>query len=157
MFAVPVAIALGASGCGPAAAPVVKTPPARATTPEHDHDHGHAEHDHPESLAEGITQLAAAAASVEKHLAAGATDAADDVVHGVGHIIEDIQGVLPKENLSAEAKAAVAKALDEVFDCFDKLDSALHAPAGQAASPADVHAGLKDRIAAAIKALQEAR
>lgn len=150
---------LAFAGCEPAASPTVK-PPAEATAQQaahdHDHDHGHEEHDHPETLAEGIAQLAEAAAAVEKHLASGATDAADEVVHGVGHIIEDIQGLLPKENLTAEAKAAAAKALDEVFECFDKLDTALHAPAGKGEPPAEVHAGVKDRIAAALKALKEA-
>jgi len=158
LLALTVVLGLAASGCSPTA---VKTAPAPATTHEesHDHDHGHdhGEHDHPETLAEGVAQLAAAAAAVEKHLAAGATDAADDVVHGVGHIIEDIQGLLPKENLSAEAKAAAAKALDEVFECFDKLDTALHAPAGKAEPPAEVHAGVKDRINAALKTLGDAR
>jgi hypothetical protein len=44
-----------------------------------------------------------------------------------------------------------------VFECFDKLDTALHAPAGKGEPPAEVHAGLKDRIANAIKALEDAR
>jgi hypothetical protein len=155
-----VVTALAFAGCEPAAPTAVKTAPAPAATHEeshdHDHDHGHEEHDHPETLAEGIAQLAEAAAAVEKHLASGATDAADEVVHGVGHIIEDIQGLLPKENLTAEAKAAATTALDEVFECFDKLDTALHAPAGKGEPPAEVHAGVKDRIEAALKALKEA-
>jgi hypothetical protein len=148
-----VLIACAASGCGPAAPTAVKPAPAKP----HDHGHDHAEHKHPETLAEGIAQLAEAATAVEKHLAAGAMDAADDVVHGVGHIIEDIHGLLPKENLSADAKAAAEKALDEVFECFDKLDTAFHAPAGKGPPPAEVHAGLKDRIKAALEALEKAR
>lgn len=148
---VSVTAALALAGCEPAA------PPAAATAQKaaHNHDHDHADHDHPKTLAEGVAQLAEAAVAVEKHLASGATDAADEVVHGVGHIIEDIQGLLPKENLTAEAKAAAAKALDEVFECFDKLDTALHAPAGKGEPPAEVHAGLKKRIDAAIKALKD--
>lgn len=145
--------ALALTGCEPAAPPAATT--AQKAAHGHDHDHGHADHDHPETLAEGVAQLAEAVAAVEKHLASGATDEADEVVHGVGHIIEDIQGLLPKENLTAEAKAAAAKALDEVFECFDKLDTALHAPAGKAAPPAEVHAGLKNRIDTAIKTLKD--
>jgi hypothetical protein len=146
--------ALALTGCEPAAPPAAKT--AQKAAHGHDHDHDHADHDHPETLAAGVAQLAEAAAAVEKHLASGATDEADEVVHGVGHIIEDIQGLLPKENRTAEAKAAAAKALDEVFECFDKLDTALHAPAGKGEPPAEVHAGLKNRIDAAIKALKDA-
>lgn len=157
LVAMPALVALAVSGCEPAAPTAVKTAPAAKHDEAHDHDHGHAEHDHPETLAEGIAQLSEAAAAVEKHLAARATDAADEVVHGVGHIIEDVQGLLPKENLSAEAKAAAAKALDELFECFDKLDTALHAPEGKGESPAEVHAGVKDRINAALEALREAR
>jgi hypothetical protein len=149
---VSVMAAIALAGCEPAAPPAAKTAPKAA----HGHDHDHADHDHPETLAAGVVQLAEAAAAVEKHLASGATDEADEVVHGVGHIIEDIQGLLPKENLSADAKAAAAKALDEVFECFDKLDTALHAPAGKGEPPAEVHAGLKSRIDAAIKSLKDA-
>ena len=152
-----VLIAFAASGCGPAAPTAVKPAPAKPHDHDHDHGHDHAEHKHPETLAEGIAQLAEAATAVEKHLAAGAMDAADDVVHGVGHIIEDIHGLLPKENLSADAKAAAEKALDEVFECFDKLDTAFHAPAGKGPPPAEVHAGVKDRIKAALEALEKAR
>lgn len=151
---VSVMAALALAGCQPAAPPAAKT--AQKAAHGHDHGHGHEDHDHPETLAAGVAQLAEAAAAVEKHLASGAADAADEVVHGVGHIIEDIQGLLPKENLTAEAKAAAAKALDEVFECFDKLDTALHAPAGKGAPPAEVHAGLKNRIDAAIKSLKDA-
>ena len=151
---VSVIAALALTGCEPAAPPAAKT--AQKAAHGHDHDHDHADHDHPETLAAGVAQLAEAAAAVEKHLASGATDKADEVVHGVGHIIEDIQGLLPKENLSADAKAAAAKALDEVFECFDKLDTALHAPAGKGEPPAEVHAGLKSRIDAAIKSLKDA-
>jgi hypothetical protein len=44
-----------------------------------------------------------------------------------------------------------------VFECFDKLDTAFHAPAGKGPPPAEVHAGLKDRIKAALEALEKAR
>lgn len=157
------ALAVWISGCGPSA----PAPGPAAVTHDHDeghddhddhgHDHGHDDHDHPDTLAEGIAELAAAAAAVKAHLASGATDEADDVVHGVGHIIEDIQGLLPKENLSAEGRAAVSKALDEIFDCFDALDTALHAPAGQGKPPAEVHAGVAERIEAAVASLRAAR
>jgi hypothetical protein len=124
---------------------------------DHDHDHGDDDHDHPETLAEGIAAIEAAADEVSKHLAAGANDKADGVVHGMGHLLEDLHGLLPKEDLSAEAKAAVTKALDELFDCFDKLDTALHAPAGKGESPAEVHETVAARVEAAIKALKEAK
>lgn len=149
------AAALAAAGCSRPAAP-----PSRAADKAaagHDHDHGHEEHDHPESLAAGIAQVKRAAADVKAHLANGANEAADDVVHGMGHLVEDIDGLLSKEKLSDAGKAAVKKSLAELFDCFDKLDTALHAPPGQGDSPAEVHASLSQRIEDAIKALEAAR
>ena len=151
---VPVLAALFVAGCSRPASPPVAPPQVHD---DHGHDHGHADHDHPETLAAGIAQLKQAAADVKAHLAAGKTDAADEVVHGVGHVIEDVQGLLPKEKLSDEGRAAAAKALDEIFACFDELDAALHAPEGKGESPADVHAGVAKRIADALAALEAAR
>ena len=150
------AVAWMVTGCSRPAPPPA-APQAAAEGHDHDHGHGGEEHDHPDTLAEGVAQLKKAAADVKTHLAAGKADAADDVVHGVGHLIEDIQGLLPKEKLSDEGRAAAAKALDEVFACFDELDTALHAPAGKGDSPADVHAGVAKRIEDAIKTLESAR
>ena len=145
---------VGCSSSSPPAKPAAE----KAAAGGHDHDHGHDheehEHDHPESFAAGVAQLQAAVAAVKDHLAVDATDVADDAVHALGHLIEDVQGLLSKEKLGAEAKAAASKALDELFDCFDKLDTAIHAPEGKSQPPAEVHASLAERIEAAIKSLQ---
>jgi len=146
---------LSLSGCS-SSSPPVKPAADKAAAAGHDHDHGHEEHehDHPESFAAGVAQLQATVAAVKDHLAVGATDAADEVVHGLGHLIEDVQGLMSKEKLSDEAKATALKALDELFECFDKLDTAIHAPEGKSQPPAEVHASLAERIDAAIKSLQ---
>jgi molecular chaperone GrpE (heat shock protein) len=153
------AAALVAAGCAPPAAPPSRAADKAATKAAggHDHDHGHEEHEHPESLAAGIAQVKRAAADVKAHLANGANEAADDVVHGMGHLVEDIEGLLSKEKLSDAGKTAVKKALAELFDCFDKLDTALHAPPGKGDAPAEVHASLSQRIEDAIRALEAAR
>lgn len=124
---------------------------------DHDHDNGHDDHEHPETLAAGVAQLKQAVADVRNHLAADKADKADDVVHGVGHLIEDIRGLLPKENLSVAGQAAAAAALDEIFACFDELDTALHAAEGTGDSPADVQSKVAKRIEAAIKVLESPR
>jgi predicted small lipoprotein YifL len=145
------------SGCS-SSSPPAKPAAEKAAAGGHDHDHGHDheahEHDHPESFAAGVAQLQATVAAVKDHLAVGATDAADEAVHGLGHLIEDVQSLLSKEELGDEAKAAASKALDELFECFDKLDTAIHAPEGTSQPPAEVHASLAERIDAAIKSLQ---
>jgi gas vesicle protein len=57
---------------------------------------------------------------------------------------------------AAEAKDAGKRSLDELFECFDKLDTAMHAGADEAKTTvADVHASVKERIEAAVKSLKE--
>lgn len=148
-------------GCGPTAPPANRSgKPAAATKghPDHehghDHDHGHGDHRHPETLAAGLVELEEIATAVKKHLDAGARDKADNAVHMVGHLVDDLRGLLPKEKLSAEAQAAAGKALDDVFDAFDVLDSALHAADGKGKPPAEVHASVADKIAAALMTLK---
>jgi len=118
-----------------------------------DHDHDHHDHDHPKTLAEGVAALGKAAAAVKDHLAADARDKADDAVHELGHLLEDVQGLVGTSDLAADAKKAATAAVDDLFDCFDKLDTALHAEPGTGDSPAEVHASLAERVEAAIKAL----
>lgn len=146
-------ICLTAAGCSSSSPPAATTPAAHGHA-DHGHDHGGHEHDHPESFAAGVAQLQATVAAVKDHLAVGASDAADEAVHALGHLIDDVRALAAHEQLGSEATATATQALDDLFDCFDKLDTAIHAPAGQSPTPADVHASLAERIDGAIKALQ---
>ena len=147
-------LACTAAGCAPATKP--KEQP-KAASGDHDHGHDHGEHAHPETLAEGVAELEATAKDIAAKLAGGAQEAADDAVHAAGHLLEDLQGLLEKQqDLSAEARAAGKKALDELFECFDKLDTAMHAGADEAKETvADVHASVKERIEAAVTSLKD--
>jgi hypothetical protein len=143
-------VAMGCSG-GQAPAPVAA---AKKPQGHHDHGHDHGDHAHPETLAAGVAELEKLLGTVGEKLASGATEAADDAVHMVGHLIEDLEGLLGAEKLGAEAQAAGKKALDELFECFDALDTALHAKEGEGESPAKVHESLADRMKAALEALK---
>lgn len=156
-----VAAAVCLVGCGPTAAP--PRPQAADAHGDHghgghghDHGHDHGAHEPPETFAAGVTALESLVADVAVKLAGGEADAADDAVHGLGHVLDDLQGLLKKSTLAEEARAAAGKAIDDLFECFDELDTALHAAPGKADPPAEVHARLKDRIEAAVKALKEA-
>jgi hypothetical protein len=151
-----VAVGMVCVGCAPAPAPVkpAASQGQKATHDDHHHGHGHEDHAHPETLAAGLAELEGIATAVKTHLDAGARDKADKAVHMVGHLVEDLRGLLPKENLSAEAQAAAGKALDEIFDAFDTLDVALHAAEGKSKPPAEVHASVAEKINAAIKTLK---
>ena len=170
------ALAVGTAalwGCAPATAP---KPPAgsvagRAGHDDHDHDHdhdhakhddgdkdgkdAHSYHDHPETLAEGVAELETLLADVGEKLGSGAKDAADDAVHAAGHLLEDLRRLLEKQELTADLKEAGGKAIDELFECFDKLDVALHAGADAKETPAEVHASLEERFKAALGSLKE--
>jgi hypothetical protein len=155
-----VAAAVCLLGCGPTAAPPRPAADAHgdhghAAAHGHDHGHDHGDHEAPETFAAGVAALESLVTDIAAKLAAGEADAADDAVHGVGHVLDDLQVLLKKSTLAEEARTAAAKAIDDLFECFDELDTAMHAAPGKADPPADVHARLKDRIAAAVKALKE--
>lgn len=168
-----VLLGLVVAGCAPAG----KQPPAAAkpaAKDDHDHDHAdtkkqdgkaaakqdaddHADHKHPETLAEGVAELEKLIGTVKEHLKADAKEKADDAVHLIGHLLEDFETLVPAAKLSSEAEAAAKKAVEDLYACFDKLDTALHAEAGKEDSPADVHAQVAEKIDAAIKQLKSAK
>lgn len=129
-------IVLGCSviGCAPASAPP-RTP--QATVHDHDHhdhhdDHAHHGHGHdegrerPETLAGALAELEKVCADVKAALAKKDLDEADGHVHMVGHLLDDMHSLVGSSGLADEAASAAKKALDQVFDCFDSMDTALH-------------------------------
>lgn len=163
-------IAMMAAGCG--TSPPAARPGSAGARPaaEHDHGHdghahdhahdhaqGHGGHKHPETLAEAVVELESLVGQVGEHLAAGGRDAADTAVHAVGHLLEDVEGLLERSTLAADAKTAAKNAVAELYECFDKLDTALHAKEGEGESPAEVHGSVVDRVMAAVEALKGAK
>ena len=148
-FAIVVAAGLAAGGCNPPSKPA---PVPSAAVHDHAHDDHHT---HPDTLVEGVAALRKCATDIGAKLASGSRDAADDAVHGLGHMLEDLPALAAKAKLSAAAAETANKAIGELEECFGKLDEALHAAEGQGESPAEVHASLKERIEAALKALEE--
>lgn len=141
--ALPVLSMVVAAGCGePSTAPPPGPRPAAVRPADHDHGHDHAaaghEHAHPESLAEAVTELKELVEKVRTALAAGDKDKADGPVHAVGHLLEDMQGLVAKAKLPAEREAAVKQALEQIFGAFDTLDTAIHADGKEAVEFAPV-------------------
>lgn len=160
---------LVAFGCGPAAAPR-PVRPARPAAAADDHDHGHKhdhehgsksakkddhdddhEHAHPETLAEGLVAVEKMWTGIRTALKAGKLDEADDMVHEVGHLLEDLPALLEKAKLPAAVTEAGKKAIDEIFSCFESIDTALHA-GEEEAKKLDLD-GLSSRIEAAFKSV----
>jgi ElaB/YqjD/DUF883 family membrane-anchored ribosome-binding protein len=148
------AILLNAAGCSPTASPPV--PAAGAGS----HDHGHADHDHdhdePESLADGLVTLASLTDDLAEKLADNAGEAADDAVHDIGHVLEELREWAKSEGFEGEVAVAATKALDELEECFGKVDEAFHTADDKADPPATVLASVKGRIEAAFESLKAA-
>jgi hypothetical protein len=155
-----VIVCLSLIGCSPASPSAAPPTPSKHDDHDHDHDHAHADdHAHPKTLAAGVTGLQKLFARLKAALAAEKVDAddADESVHGIAHLLEDLRGIAAKATLGDQAKAAATKALDELEDCFGKVDEAFHAGDDKAEPPAKVLASVAERIEAAIKALEEVK
>ena len=141
-------------------------PPAKVVQADgdhdHDHDHGdHADHEHghedyesPNTFSAGLAELEKICQGVKEELAEGDRDEADAKVHMVGHLIDDLHGLVADGKPSPEVLAGAKKALDDIFDCFDKMDTALHSADEEVAKKLDYdeHA---PAIEAAIQKLKE--
>jgi len=124
-------LAVASLGCGASNATVEKAAdPAHEKHDGHDHDHAHdhkheGHEDHPHTYAEAVEKVKELRNAVRDHLAAKETGKADEAVHEVGHVLED----LPKlaETHTAEDQAEVKQASEELLDLFGKIDEQLHA------------------------------
>jgi hypothetical protein len=149
------AISVGCDSAAPPARPVRPAVPAAQVTTDHA-DHGHAhhghEHDHdePTSFVDGVAKLRSLGDDLAEKLADNAGEAADDAVHDIGHLLEAVREFATKEGLSD----AASKGLDELEECFGKVDEAFHS--GDAnADPKKILASVRERLEAAFKALAE--
>jgi hypothetical protein len=160
-------LTLVAAGCAPAKPPQAK--PAETTAPhdhssDHSHDHakknGHADHDHGDhaahdTLAGALAEMEKICTRVKKELSAKNLDEADGHVHMVGHIVDDMHRLVGSAKLREDVKAAATKALDEIFEAFDKLDTALHSSDKKVKEAID-YLEHEPRIQAAIGELKKA-
>jgi len=93
----------------------------------HDHGHDHADEQFPDTLPEAVEDMETLCVDVEDLLAGGHRDDADEKVHMAGHLIEHLRGMFSDSSLADDAKKSASAALDSLFDCFDTMDTALHA------------------------------
>lgn len=121
-----------------------------AKSQQEDHDH---DHDEPTSFADGIAKLESLGGDLATKLGEGASEAADDAVHDLGHMLEVVREFANKESFAGDAAAAVTAALDELEECFGKVDEAFHS-GDEKADPAKVLESVKERLTAAFKTLK---
>jgi hypothetical protein len=122
------------AGCAEPPPPVAPRPAAAARAHDHDeahdHDHGKAgskadhDHEHPQTLAAGVAEIQSLWGKVRMAMGKGDRDQADEHVHEVGHLLEDLEGLLAA--VPEDAREGGKKAMEEIFACFDSLDTAFH-------------------------------
>ena len=122
---------------------------------DHDHDDADDDHRHPETMAAAIAELEELCSATRAALAAGDTKRADGPVHMVGHLLEDMARLVAKAKpADPDLQAAAGKAIEEIFDCFDRIDTAIHDTDEDAARKVD-YADHAPRIEAATAKLKE--
>lgn len=151
-----VAVGVVAAGCGRAPAPAAKqvVPAVAVHDHDHDHDHGHADHESHDTLADALAELKKVCVNAKSELAAKNLDKADGHVHMVGHLIDDMHKLVGTAQLPAEGQAAAKKALDEIFECFDDLDSALHSSDSAVREAVD-YLKHEPKVDAALRAIEQ--
>jgi len=79
----------------------------------------------------------------------------DEGVHEIGHLLEEVREAAKKlPSAPADDAAAITKALDDLEECFGKVDEAFHS-GDEKVDPKQVLESVKDRIEGAFKAIRE--
>ncbi len=116
-------------GCAPEAVeptPVNK-PPVAADDLEHVHDEAHV---HPDTYAGAITALEGIRDEVKEAFGKGEPAAADESVHEMGHLLEDLGNLAKKASLSEADQMLVNESVEKLLDAFGKIDAKLHGGEG---------------------------
>lgn len=117
-------LAVLTAGCAPSA-PTARVDESHKHD-DHGHDHGDEAYESPNTIAAGIAELEKLCAAVKAELADGDHDDADSKVHMAGHLLDDLRVLVTDAKPAADVEKAAKKSLDDIFDCFDKMDTALH-------------------------------
>jgi hypothetical protein len=134
-------------GCGDTGSTAAST---GNTNSDHDHDHDHEageHHDHPTTLDAGLKELVALRDTVRDAFAKNDTETAHGPLHDVGHLLEDITGLVEKGGFSEEAVATARKDIETLFDSFGAVDKTMHGQEGS------TYSEVSAKIDAAIQSL----
>ncbi len=98
----------------------------------------HAAHAHAETYAEAVAELDAMRSQISQAFAAGDIEGADEPIHEVGHVLEEVVALATKQGLGADAVAEIGAAVDTLFDAFGRVDEKIHG--GEGAEYSEVEA-----------------
>lgn len=129
---------------------------------QHDHDsNGKHVHDgerelgkHPQSYAEAVNKLDRLRTAIRDAFAADDTERADQSVHELGHLLEEIPSLADREAFTAAEQESIKQAVDVLFECFGDIDEKLHGQQGKAYSEV---APRIDEVTAALLAIAKSQ
>ena len=96
---------------------------------DHADGDGHAdgdEHDHPETLDDGLHEVMEMVAKITGAFENEKPDDAHGPLHDIGHLLEDVEGLVDKSDLSDDSKTAAKGAISSLFESFGAIDDKIH-------------------------------
>jgi ABC-type Zn2+ transport system substrate-binding protein/surface adhesin len=132
--AVVVAVALAATGCTQRAGVADKAIHASHGHDEHAHSHDDHDHDHDQSHAPGkpavdfpgaVAEVVRLDDTIRKAFAEQDTAAADEPIHAIGHLLEQLPELANAHGSGVDV-AAVKKSSGLLFEAYSRIDGKLH-------------------------------
>jgi ribosomal protein L17 len=93
-------------------------------------EEAHPAHKHAETYPEAVAELEAMHKTIADAFAKGDISAADEPIHEVGHVLEELVAMAKKESMDEAAVAAISAAVESLFDAFAQVDEKIHGGEG---------------------------
>ena len=113
-------------------------PQSPAAHHDHDQKHDHApdkgpgDHEwHPETFAEAVEEVVRIDQAIRGAFAAKDDDGAHELLHEVGHLLEDVVVLAAKVKMNDEQRKSVRDAVDSLFELYGAVDAAMHGGEGK--------------------------
>jgi hypothetical protein len=123
------ALAVSAPGCDSGSKPQESAPPVSIDAAEAVGTE--AAHSHAETYPEAVAELDGMREAIEKAFAANDPQAADEPIHEIGHVLEELSGMAKQAKLGVEAETAIDTAVEKLFDALAPVDEKLHGKEGK--------------------------
>jgi ribosomal protein L17 len=132
---------VGCGGNGSSETSAVNPPPVSIDELEE----GHSAHHHAETYPEAVAELEAMHKTIADAFTKGDISAADEPIHEVGHVLEELVAMAKKESMDETAIAAISAAVESLFDAFAQIDEKIHGGEGATYDQvkAEIEAGFK--------------
>ena len=96
------------------------------------HAEGHDEQgDHPETYDEAVEAVVGMDAEIKDAFEKDDTEAAHGPLHKIGHVLEEVNELAEKTDLSDEQRKSVATAVEQLFEAFGAVDAVMHGKDGK--------------------------